>query len=288
MQDTDIILKNKKIIFTRFMTPGYRAFYILLILTAAGASCRKVIYPRFKANTTVPVVVQAALSDYKDSASVFISEVLDIYAPNVYTGKNGATVSVMRDDSMPVSLNPLGNGRYGGNLGAIPGHHYLLKVDLGGTSYTATTVMPPKVPFDSLFITHRTVLGREMRIPTVRFTDPPGNENYYRFVLSVDGFESTTIFIETDKLFNGNKMTLELLDLFTDSKAPTFVDKFDKVIVEMQCISKQTYQYLYQLNASALGQGNSLNPGNPQSNITGGALGYFSVHSSEKKTIFAD
>ncbi|WP_176954381.1 DUF4249 family protein [Niabella drilacis] len=254
----------------------------------ACASCRKVIHPRLSAPGAAPVVIQATLSGRKDSAVVFISETLDIYAPNVYVGKEGATVSIMRGDSLPVQLTPLGNGRYAGYLRTIPLQDYFLRVDLDGASYTAATQMPPKVKFDSLFITHRNVLGRNLRIPTVLFTDPPGEENYYRFILSVDGFESTTIFIETDRLFNGNKMTLELADLFTDSDAPTFVDKYDKVIVEMQCISKQTYQYLYELRESALGQGNSLNPGNPRSNLTGGALGYFSVHSSENKIIFSD
>lgn len=270
------------------MIPGYRILYIALLLWTTGTACRKVIHPQFEADANAPVVIQATLSDQKDSAIIFISETLTIYAPNVYAGKDGATVSITRDDSLPVPLNPLRNGRYGGHVTTLPGHNYTLNVELEGTTYTAVSKMPSPVPFDSLFITHRNVLGRELRIPTLIFKDPPGEENYYRFVLWVDGFESTTIFIETDRLFNGNQMTLELLDLFTDSNSPTFIDKYDQVMVEMQCISKQTYQYLYQLKESALGQGNTLNPGNPRSNLTGGALGYFSVHTSETKTLFAD
>jgi len=270
------------------MTPGYRTFYIVLLLLFTGASCRKVIHPVFETDANAPVVIQATLSNQKDSAIVFISETLGIYAPNEYAGKDGAIVSITRDDSLPVLLNPLRNGRYGGHVTTGPGHNYTLKVEMEGTTYTAVSKMPARVTFDSLFITHRIVLGRELRIPTLIFRDPPQEENYYRFILWVDGFESTTIFIETDRLFNGNQMTLELLDLFTDSDSPTFVDKYDQVMVEMQCISKQTYQYLYQLKESALGQGNNLNPGNPLSNLTGGALGYFSVHTSEIKTLFAD
>ncbi|WP_071597001.1 DUF4249 family protein [Niabella aurantiaca] len=272
----------------RFINPGNLPVYILFFLMTTGSSCRKVIHPRFEADPSPPAVIEATLSDRKDSAAVLISGTLAIYAPNVYAGKDGAAVSITPEGSLPVLLNGFKNGRYGGHITTRTGQYYTLTVQMDGATYTATSPMPAKVIFDSLFITRRTVLGRELRIPTVTFSDPRGTENYYRFILSVDGFESTNIFIETDRLFNGNKMTLELLDLFTDSSSPTFVDQYDQVIVEMQCINKQTYDYLYQLKESALGQGNTVNPGNPQSNLTGGALGYFSVHTSETKKTFAE
>lgn len=270
--------------FTRFLTRGYA----LLFLMITGYSCRKVIYPRFEEDQSPPAVIQATLSDRKDSAAVLISGTLAIYDPNVYGGKDGAAVSITPEGSPPVLLNAFKNGRYGGHIATRAGQYYTLKVELEDATYTATSMMPSKVRFDSLFITRRNVLGRELRIPTVIFSDPRGTENYYRFILSVDGFESTNIFIETDRLFDGNQMTLELLDLFTDVNSPTFIDQYDQVIVEMQCISKQTYDYLYQLKESALGQGNTVNPGNPRSNLTGGALGYFSVHTSETMKIFSE
>lgn len=251
-------------------------------------SCRKVIYPKYEAGVAPKTVIQATLSDQKDSAVVFISETLPVDDPNIYSGKDGAVVSITPEGSTPVPLNPRGNGWYSAHIATRTAAYYTLKAQVGGTTYNAVSKMPAKVSFDSLFISQRSILGRTMRIPTVIFTDPAASGNYYRFILSVDGFESTTIFIENDRLFNGNKMTLELLDVFTDSNAPTFIDKYDRVIVEMQCISKEAFDYFNQLKAGALGEGNSSNPGNPQSNITGGALGYFSVHTSEKKELFAD
>ncbi|MBO9594664.1 MAG: DUF4249 domain-containing protein [Niabella sp.] len=246
------------------------------------------IYPKYEAGVAPKTVIQATLSDQKDSAIVFISETLAVDDPNVYSGKDGAVVSITPEGGTAVALKPRGNGLYSAHIATRTGSGYTLNAQVEGTTYSAVSGMPAKVSFDSLFITQRSILGRTMRIPTVIFTDPAPGGNYYRFILSVDGFESTTIFIEDDRLFNGNKMTLELLDMFTDSDAPTFIDKYDRVIVEMQCISKKTFDYFSQLKAGALGEGNSSNPGNPQSNITGGALGYFSVHTSEKKELFAD
>ncbi|MCF3107589.1 DUF4249 domain-containing protein [Niabella sp. CC-SYL272] len=270
------------------MTPDLRPFYMLLLLLFACCSCRKVIYPEYEAGTAPKTVIQASLTDQKDSAVVFISETLAVDAPNAYSGKDGAIVSITGNGSAPVILNSRGNGRYTAHIATSAGSAYTLKAQVEGVTYSAVSTMPAKVAFDSLFITQRSILGRTLRIPTVVFTDPPASGNYYRFILSVDGFESTTIFIENDRLFNGNKMTLELLDVFTDSNAPTFIDPYDRVIVEMQCISKDTFDYFSQLKAGALGEGNSSNPGNPLSNIAGGALGYFSVHTSEKKELFAD
>ncbi|WP_300603618.1 DUF4249 domain-containing protein [Niabella sp.] len=270
------------------MISYHKAFYVSLLLLMACCSCRKVIYPKYKAGVAPKAVIQATLSNQKDSAIVYISQTLAVDDPNIYSGTDGATVSITRNGSTPVTLNAMGNGRYSGHILTAAGYQYTLRAQVGGTTFNAVSKMPAKVSFDSLFITQRTILGRTMRIPTVIFTDPPASGNYYRFILSVDGFESTTIFIEDDRLFNGNKMTLELLDVFTDSNAPTFINKYDRVIVEMQCISKETFDYFNQLKAGALGQGNSANPGNPISNITGGALGYFSVHTSEKKELFAD
>ncbi|MBZ4191598.1 DUF4249 domain-containing protein [Niabella beijingensis] len=269
------------------MTNCKYIFGICLLLTTLF-SCRKVIYPDFDDDGTRKTVIEASVSDLKDTAIVFISETLAIYEPNSYSGKDGAVVSIARDDSTPVLLTNLGNGRFGGHLTASTGSSYTLHIRTETEQFSARSVMPAKIRMDSLFITRRTILGRNLRIPTVVFRDPPAPGNYYRFILWVDGFENTTIFIENDRLFNGNQMTMELLDVFTDEGTPTFVDKYDRVTVEMQCITKETYDYLYQLKGNALGDGGTANPGNPGSNITGGALGYFSVHTSERKELFAD
>jgi hypothetical protein len=60
----------------------------------------------------------------------------------------------------------------------------------------------------------------------------------------------------------------------------------DLVQIDMQCIDSAIYKYWYSLNRSATGGGqNSATPANPVTNMTGGALGYFSAHTLESRTL---
>ena len=53
----------------------------------------------------------------------------------------------------------------------------------------------------------------------------------------------------------------------------------------MYCIDMAAYNFWYSLTQGALGQSQSASPGNPISNITGGAIGYFSAQTFEAKNI---
>lgn len=53
----------------------------------------------------------------------------------------------------------------------------------------------------------------------------------------------------------------------------------------MLCISPEVYKYWYSLNAGATGGNNAASPANPVSNISGGALGYFSAQTAQTKYI---
>ncbi len=59
----------------------------------------------------------------------------------------------------------------------------------------------------------------------------------------------------------------------------------DNVRVEMLCISYPVYKYWYSLAESSTGEGQSVTPGNPVTNISGGALGYLSAHTIQSKTV---
>jgi hypothetical protein len=52
----------------------------------------------------------------------------------------------------------------------------------------------------------------------------------------------------------------------------------------MRCIDKGAYDYFYSLDQITSTNGNSATPANPVSNISGGALGYFSAHTVRKAT----
>ncbi|MBZ4187640.1 DUF4249 domain-containing protein [Niabella beijingensis] len=265
------------------MKPIKKTIAILSLLTLVLGACRKVIRLDLDDLDYQKDVIQAILSSDKDSVVVFLSKTLKIEDPNLYEGNNNAQILINRDGGIPLTLEGRGNGRYVTYIKTSPGEKYTLDVQLSTARYLASSTMPAKVNFDSLYYTKRTILGIKQYIPTVVFHDPPGVTNFYRFILTVDGFENTTIFLENDRLFDGKTVTLEILDAFQDQNASTFIDKYDSVIVNMQCIEEPVYTYLYQLREAALGNGGTTNPGNPKSNFSGGALGYFSAQTSQKK-----
>lgn len=60
--------------------------------------------------------------------------------------------------------------------------------------------------------------------------------------------------------------------------------KGNKLTVEMHSIEASVYTYLSSL-FNANGSADGAAPANPVSNISGGALGFFSAHTVERKTI---
>jgi hypothetical protein len=55
----------------------------------------------------------------------------------------------------------------------------------------------------------------------------------------------------------------------------------------MQCIDKNVFKYLEELSGQDATNGQPTSPADPTSNITNGALGYFSAHTIQrKKTVF--
>jgi hypothetical protein len=51
----------------------------------------------------------------------------------------------------------------------------------------------------------------------------------------------------------------------------------------MRCIDKNVFEYFKQLSGLDPTNGQPTAPTNPVSNISGGALGYFSAHTTQKK-----
>ena len=59
----------------------------------------------------------------------------------------------------------------------------------------------------------------------------------------------------------------------------------DKITVKMQCIDDAVYTFYSALLQLSGGGGGGVTPTNPPSNISNGALGYFSAHTVSVKTI---
>ncbi|WP_018630186.1 DUF4249 family protein [Niabella aurantiaca] len=259
---------------------AFRCFFFFLLLTATG--CQKVIHVDIQ-DTRKKYVIEGTVTDQEDSYSVIVSQTLDVSDLNLFKGVEDAAVTVAEEGQPPVALEHRGNGLYRANASGKPGKTYYLSVRVGNETFTATSVMPEKVAFDTLYTTSRLFVGRQQGIATVEFRDPPPPGNAYRFTQIVNGEKENTIFITNDKLINGRNVIYELL-IFSSDEASD-LKAGDNLQVDMRCINMDNYEFWYGVTQSALGQNQSASPGNPATNIRGGALGYFSANTFDKREL---
>lgn len=189
----------------------------------------------------------------------------------------GAMVIISDDYGQCDTLTDMGSGVYQtGTLQGIVGHRYRLEVFLDGMVFTSESVMGNVVPIDT--ITTATISGiqQQLLVPVVSFSDPAGQINYYRYVLYVNGIRSAELFLGKDEHSDGlsvNKMLRQ------------GVSSGDSLEVELQNIDEAVFEYFNDL-AGLQGQVLAgLTPSNPVSNISGGALGYFSAYAYSRKAV---
>jgi hypothetical protein len=119
------------------------------------------------------------------------------------------------------------------------------------------------------------------RVVNTFFYDPANPNNQYRFVMTVNGVKSKTIFVMNNELVQGKYAYMILVPYDIVLKLG------DVLSVEMQCIDKKNYNYWYTLSqqqsSAVLALDNSSKSVNPISNFDNGALGYFSAHTSHSK-----
>jgi hypothetical protein len=253
-------------------------YLAVLLTTVLFASCEKVIDIELE-GAAKKYVIEGVLTDQPGSCVVKVSRTKDFDASNSFAGVSGANVTITDGKGSEFPLIEKASGIYQGNVTGVPGEVYTLSVQLDDRVYTATSQMPMPVSLDSLYITEADMMSEKLKLAHVVFRDPASSGNAYRFVQYVNGRKDKNIFAQSDDLFNGRLISA---NLFThDSEIKTG----DTMTVELQGIDPAVYKYWFSLSQGATGAGESASPANPVSNITGGALGYFSAHTLSTKSI---
>lgn len=250
----------------------------ILFITVFLTSCEKVIDIQLN-DTEKKYVIEGVITDKNGSCQVKITQTKNFSDNNNFAGVSGARVAITSGDGKTTYLNETTPGTYKANLRGKPGAQYKLDVTIDGKPYTAVSQMPAPVAIDSIYIMEVDMGSEKDMMVNVVYNDPPGLGNAYRFVLSVNGQKVKSIFERNDDLSDGRRTTVTLMDHDTNLK------KSDTVTVAMQCIDQNVYKYWYSLSQGATGNGYSASPANPVTNITGGALGYFSAHTVTERTM---
>jgi hypothetical protein len=255
----------------------------LLLLSA----CEKAIDLKLPDNAP-KYVIEGVLTNEAGGCRVSISQTKAFTDDNHFNGISGATVSISTN-GITKTLAETSTGVYQDpTFTGIPGTTYQLTVQVAGKTFTASCTIPQAVPLDSVYVREQPGTNKDgspLKYAFAQYRDPAGDQNYYRFVQYVNGKKEKTVFIENDEFTNGNTVN-NRLSFSNDNDDPTRnIKSRDRLTVEMLCPSPAVYQYWYSLKNNAGGDGNNAAPSNPDTNLSGGALGYFSAHTVQRKQI---
>ena len=234
-------------------------------------------------NNNPTLVIDGSITDQVGPYFVQLSLTTPITTPTTIMGVNNARVIITDQAGIKDSLLFISNGLYKTQkIKGIEGGTYNLEVVVDQKKYTASATMPKKVNLDSLRVNTFPFNG-EIRYSVIPvYSDPVTLGNSYRFIQKINDTLDPTFHVFDDNLNNG-KINQRPLRGGDDNLK---VKLKDNVFVEMQCISNASYLYYNSLNQqSGAGPGGGTAPSNPPSNIEGGALGIFSAHSVQRKTI---
>jgi hypothetical protein len=248
-------------------------------------SCEKVINVNLN-EAEKKYVVEAVLTDEANSCKVLVTQTKNFNENNSFNGVSGAQVTITDNNGVPVTLAESSAGVYETSaISGTAGHTYNLTVDVAGQTFTSTSTMPVLVPFDSLYISERTFFGETNKYATVLFKDPEGVGNAYRCIQYVNGVKEKTIFVRDDAYSDGRQIESTLYFFNDDDEDEKKLKTGDNVTIEMLTIDYPVYKYWYSVEQSSTGENQSATPGNPMTNIKGGAVGYFSTHTTQSKTV---
>lgn len=153
------------------------------------------------------------------------------------------------------------------------GNSYALSIQMpDGSLYESTCTMPAYVAVDSIGLVRKKTFDEEYIYASLSFLDPPAKENYYKYKIKLNNEDFKFSDIFSDKFNDGLFVEHEIANEDNDIKVG------DEIKILRQCIAKDVYTYWSNIKGQNPG---SAAPSNPISNISNGALGYFSVSSAQ-------
>jgi hypothetical protein len=257
-----------------------KRFIVFISLITFLLSCEKVINLDLESSQP-KLVVEANITDQPGPYFVTLTTSVPFSNTNTYPEVNNATVTIADNVGQTETLQAIGGGRYRtSTLQGIVGRTYTLTIVASGVTYTAKSTMPSKVNLDSLLYRPIKFGIDSQKTVTPKYIDPIAFGNNYRFVLRVNGRLDKNYFVDNDNVNNGRPYDRPL---FTNDIT---IESGNIVTVEMQCVDAQAYQYYFTLaEIQGNGPGGGAAPTNPNNGISNGALGLFSAHTTQSKSI---
>jgi hypothetical protein len=204
----------------------------------------------------------------------------------------GASVEITDDEGNVIYLTEKEPGQYytPEDYSAVPGRTYSLRIELAepineNTIYTASSLLPPINPIDSITLQLEESWGPEGIIQVQCYYQDPPSREFYMFNIFKNGIWLTdTIsnrFISDDEFYNGSYTNGIGVGFLDQSNEREKVNSGDTVTFQGGSITEEYYNFIWTLQQEASSFSNPLfsgPPANVQGNISNGAVGFFAVY----------
>ena len=264
-------MKNINIVFGLFCFLGFTA-------------CEKVVNVDLR-NAEPKIVIEGIVDNGGNPATVRITKSVSFSNTASAPIVSGASVKISDNAGNNFTLTETTPGVYTNStlMGQI-GKTYTLTVQNAGVTYTGKSTIPRQAPIDTIYqekvtLPNSTPGGTASlgKIVSLVFTDIPGFGDNAHVVQTINGKIDNALIVGDDQFTDAANTPFQLYPN-TNTKLKTG----DVVKVELRFIDKAVFRYLIGIQEI---QGGNTVPANPDSNLSGGCLGYFSAHTSETKTI---
>ena len=237
------------------------------------ASCKKEVQIDLQSKES-RVVIEADFSAEKRVNTVYLSKTSGVYSDAGFPGLRDAYVVVTDHETYTEVLTESEPGVYTTRFfKGKAGTTYFLKVVYENKAYEASSTLPSLVRLDTAYAVSSDFGNMKMYGFIPVYVDPSGVKNNYRFLQFVNGQRIKGSKLKNDQFSDGMPQQEPLFSMDMVLKPG------DSYEIEMQMIDDANYRYFSSKEKTVNLE--SAAPANPVSNIRGGALGYFNVHSTQ-------
>ena len=254
---------------------------IIFLVTVLLTSCEKLI--QIDLSTSSPkYVIQGNIFDQAGPYKVIISKTVNFDSLSIYPAVTNAVVTISDNAGNTEKLLQTTDGTYvTTTLQGTPGRTYNLTVDIDGTIYTSSSTMRAAINIDKIYYKNAPI-GKS-KLVVIDFINPSGNEFYYRVIHFVNGNQSAGFNVFSEMTLQNDSISYSFMRTnATPTLSTPALVKGDIITVWLECIDKGVFEYFRTANSEG---GQNASPANPVSNISNGALGYFSASSVRKALI---
>lgn len=262
-----------------------RSSQLLLLAVLLLFGCKKVI--DVDLNEANPeVVIEANLSNTTNYAEVLLTKTGSYFGDSPIEDITGAEVIIENEFGSRFVLNEIEAGVYRADEILFPEEAtYQLFVDVAGDKFESSSKLNTAVLIDSLtyYYDEGFAFLDAGYIVKIYFVDPPEIDNYYRIkVFENDTLknDSEDLIIFDDRLIDGQALEVNLRGVIFDVN--------DTVSIQLISLDEGAHEYFHTFQELINVNPGSAAPANPTSNISNGALGYFSAWSADEKTVIIE